>query len=327
LIEAAEAIDAPTLKRDGKLPFPTGDAMPVVVAARMSLSFPFLFTMIPLYAVNFDDPSKPMMKVWFSDGGITSNLPIHRFDSLFPRWPTLAINLQYTDKDGNPARYSVPDNLVYMIQRLGDGTNDLWNVFDGTKSPLKDLIGFGGAIFRSAQVWHDNAFLRLPGYRDRVVEIWLKPDEGGMNLTMPESTILQLIKRGNQAGIELRDRFLGDDRDAKLSWNSHRWTRLRSALAGLASYLNEFKQSADNPMPGDPALMDFFESKDTPPAYKFGAKQFSAAKASIEELLEYLAKQESKTVCDDPDEIDEIRERPFCKGPRPPIVIGSRAPM
>ncbi|MEN3033093.1 hypothetical protein PWG68_20400, partial [Chromobacterium amazonense] len=32
---------------------------------------------------------------WFSDGGISSNFPIHLFDAALPRWPTFAINLVY----------------------------------------------------------------------------------------------------------------------------------------------------------------------------------------------------------------------------------------
>lgn len=324
MIEVAEGINAPSLKQDGKLPFPVGDLMPVVVAARMSLSFPFLFTMIPLYAVNYDDPLKPLMKVWFSDGGITSNLPIHQFDSLFPRWPTLAINLQYTGEDGMPTRSGVGEDMIYMIKRLADGTNDLWNVFYDNKSPLKDLAGFASAIFRSAQVWHDNAYLRLPGYRDRVVEIWLNKNEGGMNLNMPEETIRSLIERGNQAGIQLRARFLNRQTAEKLSWDCHRWTRLRSALAGLAVYLNRFKQSTENPMEGDRTLSEFLESKDAPPAYTFGSKQYNAAKESIEELIDYINKMESKSVCE---KTKDSSERPFCNGPDPSIEIGSRAPI
>ena len=182
LVEEANKIESTTLKRNGKLPLPVGDAMPVVVAARMSLSFPGLFSMIPLYAINYDADEQangqyPMMKVWFSDGGITSNLPIHRFDSLFPRWPTLGINLQYTDKDDKPARSVVDDSLIYMIKRRSDSARDLWNVFDEKGSPTKDAIGFLGGLFSSAQNWHDNAFLRLPSFRDRVVEIWLKKNE------------------------------------------------------------------------------------------------------------------------------------------------------
>jgi predicted acylesterase/phospholipase RssA len=325
LIEEARRIEAPTLVRDGKLPFPVGDAMPVVVAARMSLSFPGLFTMIPLYAVDYHTEGEPMTKVWFSDGGITSNLPIHFFDSLFPRWPTLAINLQYTDQDGKPARRSMDPSLIYMIRRPGDGTGDLWNVFDGTGSPFKDLKGFGAAVFRSAQVWHDNAFLRLPGYRDRVVEIWLRPDEGGMNLTMPEQTIQGLIARGNEAGTRLRDRFASEPPTEPLSWDGHRWTRLRSGMAGLAAYLHAFKRSVDHPMSGDRTLTELVASRQAPPSYVFETDaQFAAAQEAIEGLLAYIQSLDSKSVCQG---AEEAATRPFCGGPRPPIEIGSRAPM
>ena len=327
LVEEANKIDSKTLKRDGKLPLPVGDSMPIVIAVRMSLSFPGLFSMVPLYAINYDakkqeDGQHPMMKVWFSDGGITSNLPIHRFDSLFPRWPTLGINLQYTDQDGKPSRSSVKDSLIYMIKKRNHGTRDLWNVFDGKKSPTKNVMGFISGLFTSAQNWHDNAFLRLPSFRDRVVEIWLKPDEGGLNLTMPEETIKKLIERGNQAGIKLRDRFLNTDPDDSLSWDGHRWARLRTGLSGLSVYLQQFSRSVDHPMSQDRKLHEFLLDKDTPPGYKFDAPaQLSDAKMAIDELLDYLKKIESLQSCTD------NPEKPFCGGPRPAVEIGTKAPI
>jgi predicted acylesterase/phospholipase RssA len=326
LVDQARQIEAPSLARDGKLPFPVGDAMPVVVAARMSLSFPGLFTMVPLYAVNYEDPGKPMTRVWFSDGGITSNIPIHRFDGVFPRWPTLAINLQYTDNDGRPARRNVDPDLLYMIARPGDGTRDLWNAFDGRDSPIKNMVGFAGAVFRSAQVWHDNGFLRLPGYRDRVIEIWLKPDEGGMNLTMPKEVVERLIARGEKAGKRLRDRFVASaPADDELSWDGHRWTRLRSAMAGLAEYLHAFRRNVEHPMPGDRTLVDLLQSRTTAPLYKFRTEgQYEAAKQAIEDLLAYVERLDVAGACA---EESEQPYRPFCDGPRPPVEIGSRAPI
>jgi len=327
LIEEAEKIESRIRKRDGKLPLPVGDAMPVVVAARMSLSFPGLFTMIPLYAINYNagkqaDGEYPLTKVWFSDGGITSNLPIHRFDSLFPRWPTLGINLQYTDEDGKPARSVVDDSLIYMIKRRADGVRDLWNVFDGKASPTRNVVGFAGAIFRSAQTWHDNAFLRLPAFRDRIVEIWLKPDEGGLNLVMPEATIRRLIERGNEAGIRLRERFADTSPDDPLSWDSHRWARLRSGLSGLSVFLHQFIQSVEHPGPGDRKLAEFLADREAPPAYEFDSpEQLADARTAIDELLAYLKKVEALQVCGDKP------EKPFCEGPRPPVEIGTRAPM
>jgi hypothetical protein len=36
---------------------------------------------------------------WFSDGGISSNFPLHMFDAPLPRWPTFAINLIYSETE------------------------------------------------------------------------------------------------------------------------------------------------------------------------------------------------------------------------------------
>jgi predicted acylesterase/phospholipase RssA len=32
-------------------------------------------------------------ELWFSDGGITSNFPVHFFDNALPRWPTVSLDL------------------------------------------------------------------------------------------------------------------------------------------------------------------------------------------------------------------------------------------
>ncbi len=247
----AAAIPSADLRKDGKLPFPARDKMPVVVAMRMSLSFPGLFSMIPLYAVNYHVAGHPIKKVWFSDGGITSNFPIHRFDALFPRWPTLAVTLEQTDKNGKPGRDSVDATLVHMIRRPEDGALELRNEFDQGDKPTAKALGFALGIFSSAQNWHDNNFTRLPAYRDRLVEIWQKPDEGGLNLQMPPEVIAALTERGRLAGQLLVERFADALPTEPLSWEGHRWARLRSGLEGLARYLHGFKRSVDQPMPGD----------------------------------------------------------------------------
>src|SRR5216683_1620455 len=82
------------------LPLPEMRDLPIIVAIRMSLSFPILLCAVPLYAIdftlqrNFKKPkSEPTLaeRCWFSDGGISSNFPIHFFDSPLPRWPTFGI--------------------------------------------------------------------------------------------------------------------------------------------------------------------------------------------------------------------------------------------
>lgn len=324
MVSCAEQVATEAFEGTGLLPLPTGDDLPVVVAARMSLSFPGLFTMVPLVAVDYESPGDPLRPVWFSDGGITSNFPIHRFDALFPRWPTLAVNLQYADEEGGAARKRLSPDKTFMIGRSSEGTRDLWNLFDRSDTATSGLAAFAGAIFRSAQVWHDNAYLALPGYRDRVIEIWLDPHEGGMNLTMPDEVIADLVARGSAAGVEIRDRFLHGGPSPGLSWDGHRWVRLRSALAGLAQYLRGFGASVDHPMPDDARLETWLEDHRAAPCRPFGAGQLTAARSAVEGLLAWVdgLDDEPPTLTRHDPEV-----HPFCDPPRPAVKIGSRAPF
>lgn len=88
---------------------PAPDDLPLIVAARMSMSFPLFFSSVPLYAMPLgvrerlsEDPSfryapkhDELIPHWFSDGGIASNFPIHFFDAWLPRHPTFGITLRY----------------------------------------------------------------------------------------------------------------------------------------------------------------------------------------------------------------------------------------
>jgi hypothetical protein len=72
-------------------PFPPAGDIPLVVIARMSMSFPVLFSAVPVY---FDDrASRGLRRCLLSDGGIVSNFPVHKFDRSLPGWPTFAIDL------------------------------------------------------------------------------------------------------------------------------------------------------------------------------------------------------------------------------------------
>ena len=80
------------------VPMPAAADLPVVVATRMSLSFPLLISAVPLFAIDHSMAMRARIAgpepCWFSDGGIASNFPIHFFDSPVPRWPTFAIDLR-----------------------------------------------------------------------------------------------------------------------------------------------------------------------------------------------------------------------------------------
>lgn len=325
-VAAAERIPSKLRARDGKLPLPRRE-LPVVVAARMSLSFPGLFSMVPLWTPNFSRAGQPLARVWFSDGGITSNFPVHRFDSLYPRWPTLAVNLQYTGESRLPARARLvrDGGLVFLPADRGEGVLDQWHDFAPGRSATGDLVGFAGAIFRAAQAWHDNAYLKLPGYRDRLAEIWLTPEEGGLNLAMPPEVIERLIARGAEAGELLAERFATASDSDPMSWTGHRWTRFRSAMAGLAQALAAFERASRAPLSGTPTLAELLADRRRPPCYEFDSEnQALAARHATEDLLEVIRGLRGLAICPEP---DDAPERPFCHGPRPRVEIGSRAPF
>lgn len=316
LVESAKSVpNADHLRTDGKLPLPTLD-LPIIIAARMSLSFPVLFSTVPLYAINHNKKDQPLERVLFSDGGITSNFPVHRFDSIYPRWPTLAINFKGTDEDGKPLRKKLQGNgkFTYMNPDREEGVVDIWSTLFKRGEPQSSFFAFAFSIFRSAQNWHDNAFLRLPGFRDRVAEVWLKPSEGGLNLNMDPTTVQRLTDLGHEAGLALVDRYATLEPKHEMSWNGHKWTRFRSGIEGLIETLEKFGKSVGHDSFDDSDLAAFFASNDAPPCFQFDddSKREEARRLTVR--LYEIAK-----------ELDKLKS--FENGPQPPTEFGSRAPI
>lgn len=92
-------------EKNGYHPLPNPENLPVIVATRMSLSFPVLLSGIPLYAVDYskETGNTELERCWFTDGGVCSNFPIHFFDSPLPRRPTFSIDLTNKPDDSGPA--------------------------------------------------------------------------------------------------------------------------------------------------------------------------------------------------------------------------------
>jgi len=215
---------------NGLMPLPPIGDLPVVVATRMSLAFPILLSAVPLYAMDPSDSSKTPQRVWFSDGGLTSNFPIAMFDAPLPRWPTLALNFGAFEAQ-TPA-----DGVVVASSR---GPGRLLQF-----SQIAGVPGFLVALFNALQNWNDNMQATLPGFRDRIATIALSPDEGGLNLDMDAATVERLRERGAAAAQTLIDRFaapsvLGPGA-AVLSWEGHRWTRFRVEFATLNEHLARY---------------------------------------------------------------------------------------
>jgi predicted acylesterase/phospholipase RssA len=215
---------------------PSNGYLPVVVAVRMSLSFPVLLSAVPLFARDFSMPGAPertIKRVWFSDGGISSNLPLHFFDAPLPGRPTFAVNL----KGEHPAHPVIPDRKacaqegrVYLPTTNSAGHTRYWTA-PSDETP-RGLVGFLFSIIDTMQNWRDEIQFPYPGYRDRIVQISQRPDEGGLNLDMPRANIDALSDAGDCAGQRLVERFHPDSTARERGgWENHQQIRLRTFLA------------------------------------------------------------------------------------------------
>ncbi len=306
------------------LPLPVGSKMPVILATRMSLSFPALFTLVPLWHPNENARDRRFEPVYFSDGGITSNLPIHFFDSPLPRWPTLAINLQYAQVAGEYGRPDVePATGTWMAPTHSSGVLDLFRQFLNAQSAAGKVMGLGSAILSAARGWNDNSLLPLPGYRDRVVEVWLDPDEGGMNLNMPPCILRKLNNKGTEAGRLLVERFADHPPEHTMSWYSHRRGRYWSSMAGLAEHLHRLRDSIDHPHPGDADLWDLINDPDAV-SFRMTPQQRAEFERATRSLVAAIDAWKASQICRSEKQAVFC---PFCDGPAPHVTLQPRAPL
>ncbi|MBT9465523.1 patatin-like phospholipase family protein [Hydrogenophaga sp.] len=210
----------------GLMELPPPHEFPILLAARMSLSFPLLFSAVPLWAINYDLPPgrRDFHRCWFSDGGVSSNFPMHLFDGLVPRWPTFGITLE-PEIEGRL-------NMIYLPQSYREGYGERWDLFDNKVDGIGRFGGFIGALVSTMQNWSDNSLSRMPGFRDRVVRLRLKPNEGGMNLNMEPENIEAMATRGAEAAEALLARFSNASESCAQAtgWDEHRLVRLNVLL-------------------------------------------------------------------------------------------------
>lgn len=218
---------------------PPAKLLPVIVATRMSLSFPVLLSAVPLWR---ERDRLPPARCLFSDGGISSNFPVHFFDSLIPRWPTFAINLRPFLDDAEESE--VERENTWMVAAEEEPIDDRWEPLPRRRRVLPDgrLVAFLTAILRTMQNRMDEAQMRVPGYRDRVAHVNLTGKQGGMNLAMPKDTIDALTARGRWAANRLATAY-GENPPDGVTWSGHRWARLRSALTVLEELHGGFAKS------------------------------------------------------------------------------------
>ena len=157
-------------------PIPAAADLPVLVAARMSLACPGLMEVVP--AVDAGGA-----RVWYADGGLTTNFPFALFDD--EARPTLALDLDTLhpgQADPRPVRPFDPAAA------------------DDAPPDLTRLRGFVWSLLVALREGHLRAAARRPGRRARIYQARLRPDEGGMKLDMTPAEAAALMTRGADLG-------------------------------------------------------------------------------------------------------------------------------
>ncbi len=296
--EQLAAAHTPPLRR-----LPSGEHLPVIVATRMSLSFPLLISAVPLWVIDrrADSTKRTLValreavgagaalpgsglmfrQAWFTDGGFCSNFPVQMFDAAMPSRPTFAINLGRFSAGEEPAA-DERDNVRWAH----NNSSGLLPSF--SELPTKGVAavgGFAGAALNTARNWSDNTQLDLPGYRDRIVRILQTKDEGGLNLFMDTTTLTRLATRGTAAGEVITEQFLEPryppSEPRSTGWDNHRWVRYRALLSTLPAWLDSYSQGM--------AVFDL--DPNAPPSYQLSApgRELAAqVRAKLDELAAML---------------------------------------
>ena len=294
----------------GLRPMPDPWNLPVVVATRMSLSFPVLLSMVPLWAVDHsrEDPKRRVPeRSWFTDGGLCSNFPVHFFDSPLPRWPTFAINLEPVHIDRLPEARLAPDNRTLIEEH--------WSRFDHLAGG-RGLFALAGAMWGTVQSWTDLRLANQPGQRDRIATVTLADGEGGPNLNMSAQLIQQLAERGRDAGRQLVARFGRPEGPEPMNWSNHRWIRLRAFLAAHEELVARLRTACANPQDGDVPYLDWIRSGRVPENHTWAS---DGQRRDAEDALAALVAAQASH---DPDPDGLARRAP---SPRPELRMRPRS--
>jgi hypothetical protein len=307
--EAVAAGHSPALRR-----LPAPEHLPVIVATRLSLSFPLLISAVPLWTIDRRSktsvdaglayrearksgaplPSSGLefVKLWFTDGGLCSNFPVYLFDSPLPTRPTFAINLGKFSAGQEPS----DDQRRNLEYATSNSQGILPTTITIPEKGFAAVGGFASAAFNTARNWQDSAHLSLPGYRDRIVRVLQTKNEGGMNLNMSTTTIQTLAERGREAGAVMVERFTHPTFGAATGWQNHQWVRYRALFACLPDWLEAYRRGL-NALSVNPAA---------PPSYPLTARGRRLA-TKISSAIDSAAQAAADA---DPKAVDDIAEEP-----------------
>lgn len=293
---------------NGYYKLPPAEQLPIVVAIRMSLSFPVLLWAVPLHAVDYTEApnaqgERPFRRQWFSDGGICSNFPIHFFDSPWPTRPTFGITLDAGKRHGEAGA----ERPQQFPQRPGSGILRPFAKVDGVGA-------FFGSIVDTMKDWQDALQSTLPGYRERIAVVRLGEGEGGFHLDMAPEVVDRIAQRGAEAGAALLD----------FDFDDHRWRRHLVWIGQLQRMLDSGRErygaagSVEPLASGALPLRAFLESYGPHAAhYKHSAERRAAAIENLDALMQVA--QAWKDVLDErPDAKGRVRAQNF---PHPAVTV------
>ncbi len=258
----------------GYYALPIGDDLPVVFCARLSLSFPLLISTVPLHSVRLElrghvrdaaaslQPETALQPHVFSDGGISSNFPVHFFGTWMPRRPTFGIDLtEMPDAAFAPADLEGGESPGTMLDShftTGDQTLPAVVLPAADRplypewSPIRSLGDFLGGIWETTHTFRDNMLMQLPSFRDRIVRLRFASGEGGLNLSMSGKAITRIRAKGQIAGGLLLNQF---------DFEAHRWVQYLVQMAELEEGLNQIASTLRR----DPGLLDRFADRTESP--------------------------------------------------------------
>jgi predicted acylesterase/phospholipase RssA len=290
---ADDGADKPDLSDLRELPIAQ---MPVIVAVRLSMNFPVLFKALPLWSIDAEagrvaipprTETTRFRRMWFSDGGITTNFPIHIFDSPVPAWPTFGVYISDRNReDFYTAKPDLQKKRFFLPSFHTTGRWERWQLGADDPQERKNTMSNGTGfldylanIFYSAKDWADNANMRMPGIRDRVVTVFqMGNNSGGLNLNLKPHQILALAyENGVDAGRQLVKKFLLEKPIAPSgnealvgspNWLDHRWVRLNSYIASLKDHISGFSDAV-NFANGVSSIKDQIDQAQYKPPFKF----------------------------------------------------------
>ncbi|MDE2578696.1 MAG: patatin-like phospholipase family protein [Hyphomicrobiales bacterium] len=164
-----------------------------------------------------------------------------------PMAPSRAQSQPIAVKNGKPQ----PGDPVWGYVSAVDGATAApapFSAFDG--AGFQGVAALLSAVLNTARFWGQNQLMLAPGVRDRIVNIALNQNEGGLNLDMSAQTIADLIARGQAAGMLIANRFdptpALDPTTGKPgvdAFPQHRWIRYRAFMAAIENLTRRFNRA------------------------------------------------------------------------------------